>query len=88
MERLQGILSGKKRDRKKGGRMNIDEIYNMAYEAQELAMKQHLTIYQEEHLPNDEFIKQIYVGLKNITDELFKLRREQWDKKINTQLKI
>ena len=68
--------------------INIDKIYDMVYEARELALKQHLTIYQDEHLPNDEFIKQIYVGLKNITDELFKLRREQWDKRINTQLKI
>ena len=68
--------------------MNIDEIYYIAYEALELASKQHLTIYQDEHLPDDEFIKQIYIGLKNITDELFKLRGDQWDKKINTQLKI
>ena len=68
--------------------MNIDEIYNIAYEALELASKQHLTIYQDKRLPDDEFVLQMYAGLKNITDELFKLRREQWDKKINTPLKI
>ena len=68
--------------------MNIDEIYNIAYEALELASKQYFTIYSDERLPNDKFIKQIYVGLRDITDELFESRREQWDKKINTQLKI
>ena len=68
--------------------MNIDEIYNMAYEAQELASKQYFTIYNDERLPDDEFALQMFVGLRLITDELFKLRRKQWDKKINTPLKI
>ena len=68
--------------------MNIDEIYNMTYEALELASKQYFTIYHDERLPDDEFALQIYVELRIIIEELFKLRREQWDKKINTPLKI